>query len=215
MRRSLAAPVVLLFLFCGPALADYPPHKRPPKPHTGYKGSHPVKPKYSYAYGIDDKHAGIKLNVKERRDGKFTEGEYVTKLPDGRNQKVSYHVNGKSGFVADVKYDGVARHPVPIKKPVKPGKYLPPKVAKPPVVTYGPPVPLAKPRPLPYHPVNTRYRYGDDDDDGYVSYNSGFSKEGLSGFVPQDIYRGAPYGKGLDISPYERSTNLFQQQFYQ
>ncbi|XP_043188150.1 cuticle protein 19-like [Amphibalanus amphitrite] len=215
MRRSLAAPVVLLFLFCGPALADHPPHKRPPKPHTGYKGSHSVKPKYSYAYGIDDKHAGIKLNVKERRDGKFTEGEYVTKLPDGRNQKVSYHVNGKSGFVADVKYDGVARHPVPIKKPVKPGKYVPPKVVKPPVITYRPPVPLAKPRPLPYHPVNTRYRYGDDDDDGYVSYNNGFSKEGLSGFGPQDIYRGEPYGKGLDISPYERSTNLFQQQFYQ
>jgi len=39
-------------------------------------------------------------------------GYYHVQLPDGRHQRVDYHVDGYSGFIADVKYDGKASHPV-------------------------------------------------------------------------------------------------------
>merc|ERR1712168_1676656 len=38
-------------------------------------------------------------------------GYYHVQLPDGRHQRVDYHVDGYSGFIADVKYDGKASHP--------------------------------------------------------------------------------------------------------
>ncbi|KAK3849886.1 hypothetical protein Pcinc_043379 [Petrolisthes cinctipes] len=38
-----------------------------------------------------------------------TKGTYSVHLPDGRLQTVNYFVNGDSGFVAEVNYDGEAR----------------------------------------------------------------------------------------------------------
>ena len=187
--------MLLLAVCCGSALASYyPSPKHPSKPAAGYKGSQYGKPEYSYAYGIDDKQAGIKLDVKESRDGKRTVGEYITKLPDGRNQKVSYYVDGKSGFVADVKYDGVARHPVSDKKPVKPGKYVPPKSA---TYTGGRP----------------GGQFGYDDDNGYGSTFNSKSAQ-FPGYASQDIYSGQVYQHQSGVSPYEQSSNLFRQQFY-
>ena len=45
----------------------------------------------------------------EARNGDDTKGSYTVVLPDGRRQTVNYYVNGYSGYVADVSYDGYAK----------------------------------------------------------------------------------------------------------
>jgi hypothetical protein len=42
----------------------------------------------------------------ESRDGDYTKGKYFVQLPDGRLQTVDYYVDGYSGYVAKVSYDG-------------------------------------------------------------------------------------------------------------
>ena len=39
-------------------------------------------------------------------------GEYRVELPDGRVQIVTYHADHEHGFIADVKYEGVAHEEV-------------------------------------------------------------------------------------------------------
>ena len=45
----------------------------------------------------------------ESRYGDDTKGNYWVVLPDGRRQNVDYHVDGYSGYVADVSYDGYTK----------------------------------------------------------------------------------------------------------
>lgn len=59
---------------------------------------------YKFGYGVKDSYSGNSYGHKESRDGKSAAGSYSVVLPDGRVQKVTYHVNGDSGFVADVTY---------------------------------------------------------------------------------------------------------------
>ncbi|XP_076060303.1 uncharacterized protein LOC143036629 [Oratosquilla oratoria] len=45
------------------------------------------------------------FGVQESRDENRIQGSYFVHLPDGRIQKVTYYVDGDSGFVADVSYE--------------------------------------------------------------------------------------------------------------
>ena len=77
---------------------------------------------YQYGYAVADDYSGANFAANENRDGYATNGEYRVNLPDGRTQIVTYSVgDAYSGYVADVKYEGVAQypeyHPAPAYKP--------------------------------------------------------------------------------------------------
>ncbi|XP_076060302.1 cuticle protein 7-like [Oratosquilla oratoria] len=69
--------------------------------------------KYDFNYAVKDDDSGNDFGHQESRDGDRTEGSYYVQLPDGRLQKVTYYVDGDSGFVANVEYEGEAHYPEP------------------------------------------------------------------------------------------------------
>ncbi|XP_042886049.1 uncharacterized protein LOC122262166 [Penaeus japonicus] len=60
---------------------------------------------YSVQYAVKDDLSGNHFGHQEDRDGYRTQGIYYVQLPDDRVQKVTYYVDGKSGFVAQVTYE--------------------------------------------------------------------------------------------------------------
>ncbi|XP_063589578.1 uncharacterized protein LOC134766573 [Penaeus indicus] len=138
--------------------------------------------KYDFNYAVRDDYSGNDFGHQETRNNYNTQGSYYVLLPDGRLQKVTYTVNGDSGYVVEVSYEGEAQYPeykpAPAYKPVpvyesapayKPGlayetapTYEPAPVYEPapayePALTYKPapayePVPVNNPAPA-YEPV--------------------------------------------------------------
>merc|ERR1712168_1412254 len=108
-------------------------------PVHGY--AEPPKP-YAFEYGVHDDYSGANFEQHENSDTKLVSGNYRVALPDGRIQIVDYHadVQGYGGYVADVKYDGVA-HPPPVPVKVHPAPIHPVPVH---------PVPV---HPIPVHPA--------------------------------------------------------------
>ncbi|XP_069977399.1 uncharacterized protein [Penaeus vannamei] len=82
--------------------------------HPGYLGAPAPAPtgpaQYNYRYTVQD-NFGNDFGHQEDRNGYDTQGSYYVQLPDGRLQKVTYTVNGDSGFIANVDYVGEARYP--------------------------------------------------------------------------------------------------------
>ena len=82
------------------------------RPAPVYGEPEPISPPaYDFGYGVqgDEYHGSAQYAHNENRNGYNTAGEYRVALPDGRTQIVSYHVdNADSGYVADVRYEGVA-----------------------------------------------------------------------------------------------------------
>ncbi|XP_037793731.1 pro-resilin-like [Penaeus monodon] len=73
--------------------------------------SHVSSPgKYDFNYAVKDDYSSNDFGHQEDRDGYGTQGSYYVLLPDGRLQKVTYSVNGDSGFVAEVSYEGEAQY---------------------------------------------------------------------------------------------------------
>ncbi|XP_045106758.1 cuticle protein 21-like [Portunus trituberculatus] len=107
-------------------------------PAPSYSAPAPeAPPKYDYNYAVKDEYSGNDFGAQEARDGYDTQGSYYVQLPDGRLQKVTYTVNGDSGFVADVIYEGEAQYPQESYAPA-------------PKPSYGPaPAPSYKPAPAP------------------------------------------------------------------
>ncbi|CAL4138848.1 unnamed protein product, partial [Meganyctiphanes norvegica] len=90
-------------------LADKAPSYGPP-PQPSYAA--PEGPaKYDFNYAVKDDYSGNDFGHQEARDGTYTSGSYYVQLPDGRLQKVSYTVDGESGYIAEVSYEGEAQYP--------------------------------------------------------------------------------------------------------
>ncbi|XP_069977407.1 pro-resilin-like [Penaeus vannamei] len=98
-----------------------PYHPPPPPPTPSYAPA-----KYDFSYAVNDPASANDFGHQEARDGDHTQGSYYVLLPDGRVQRVTYSVNGDSGYVAEVTYEGEAQYPAP-------------------QVTYGPPQPSYNP----------------------------------------------------------------------
>ncbi|KAG7166356.1 Pro-resilin-like 37 [Homarus americanus] len=66
---------------------------------------------YSFDWAVNDAPSGNDFGHEETRNGDNTQGSYYVQLPDGRLQRVTYTVNGGSGYVAEVTYQGEAQYP--------------------------------------------------------------------------------------------------------
>ncbi|XP_069164037.1 cuticle protein 7-like [Procambarus clarkii] len=86
-------------------------------------------PRYDFNYAVKDDYAGNDFGHQESRDGYDTKGSYYVQLPDGRLQTVTYVVNGDSGYIAQVDYQGEAQYPAyqpaPAYKPAPAPSYQP------------------------------------------------------------------------------------------
>ncbi|KAK8383705.1 hypothetical protein O3P69_015867 [Scylla paramamosain] len=76
-----------------------------------YESDESTEAKYAFRWSVEDESTGNDFDHEEARDGDDTQGVYTVRLPDSRLQTVTYIVDGNDGYVADVKYDGVARFP--------------------------------------------------------------------------------------------------------
>merc|ERR1739836_346718 len=116
-----------------------PPAYGPPAP--AYKPApHPVEKlppqPFAYQYGVKDDYSGASYQKSETQDQYgVVGGSYTVALPDGRTQIVTYTADHEGGFIADVKYEGVAQYPPepkegyghapPAYHPAPPPKYAP------------------------------------------------------------------------------------------
>lgn len=66
---------------------------------------------YEFGYAVKDDYSGNDYKRREQSDGNQVNGEYRVQLPDGRTQIVTYYADWKTGFHADVRYEGTANYP--------------------------------------------------------------------------------------------------------
>ncbi|XP_045617776.2 cuticle protein 7-like [Procambarus clarkii] len=105
--------VIFAMMFVAAAMAA------PSLPSYGYSPALSYRPvpayegpaRYNFQWAVNDGPSGNDFGHQEARDGDNTKGSYYVQLPDGRLQTVNYFVDGDSGYVADVQYQGEARFP--------------------------------------------------------------------------------------------------------
>ncbi|KAL6440563.1 hypothetical protein ACFW04_003219 [Cataglyphis niger] len=66
---------------------------------------------YEFGYSVKDDATGNDFGRRETSDGETVRGEYRVQLPDGRTQIVTYTADWRTGFHADVRYEGTASYP--------------------------------------------------------------------------------------------------------
>ena len=68
---------------------------------------------YDFNYAVKDDYYGTDYSHNAISDGDVVKGEYRVQLPDGRLQIVKYTADWKTGFHADISYEGQASYPEP------------------------------------------------------------------------------------------------------
>nr|AWK28341.1 cuticular protein [Nilaparvata lugens] len=113
------------------ALAQY--HHAPAYHH---EEEHYAPPKYEFEYAVKDDHTYDIKSQKEARDGDHVTGVYTLLQPDGRTRIVEYSSDKKTGFIANVHYEGEAKPYAPAPKYAAAPSYAAPKYA--PAPAYAP-----------------------------------------------------------------------------
>ena len=93
-----------------PAYGAPAPYHAPAPHHAPAHYDESPKP-YAFQYGVADTYSGAQFSAQETADGKAVAGSYQVALPDGRVQTVTYTADHYTGYVADVKYEGVPVYP--------------------------------------------------------------------------------------------------------
>ncbi|XP_042890781.1 pro-resilin-like [Penaeus japonicus] len=104
------AKIFLLLAVVSAAAAQRRPYaySAPRSSEESYESS---EAKYNFNWAVSDDSSSNEFGHQEARDGDHTQGSYYVQLPDGRLQTVKYFVDGDSGYVAEVSYEGEARYP--------------------------------------------------------------------------------------------------------
>ena len=67
---------------------------------------------YNFAWAVKDEASYNDYAHQQASDDKgYVTGSYRVVLPDGRTQIVNFKADDYTGYVADVKYEGVAKYP--------------------------------------------------------------------------------------------------------
>nr|AWK28364.1 cuticular protein [Nilaparvata lugens] len=70
------------------------------------ESEHYAPARYSFQYAVQDDHTGDVKSQKESREGDSVKGYYTLVQPDGKKRIVEYSADKKTGFVANVRYEG-------------------------------------------------------------------------------------------------------------
>ncbi|XP_046637430.1 pro-resilin-like [Daphnia pulicaria] len=103
MQVALIAFSLVVFVVATP-VPSYHDYNTPSYPEYKEKEHHHALANYNFKYDAVDHYANF--GHEESRKGDFTKGSYYVDLPDGRRQHVNYYVDGHSGYVAEVTYEG-------------------------------------------------------------------------------------------------------------
>merc|ERR1712002_856033 len=112
----MAFKVAIFVAVVASAIAMPDQRYAPPAPSYRQPAVADAPAQYSFDWAVKDEYSGNDFGQTENRDGDYTQGSYYVALPDGRLQKVTYSVNGDSGFIADVSYVGEPQYPQPASK---------------------------------------------------------------------------------------------------
>ncbi|XP_055639611.1 larval cuticle protein A2B-like [Toxorhynchites rutilus septentrionalis] len=96
----------IVALACVGTIVAAPQYHHQEEEHHG-----PVQ--YDFHYDIHDDHTGDVHGRKETRHDHQTQGEYYLIDADGHKRTVTYHVDGKSGFIAQVHREPIKGHQAP------------------------------------------------------------------------------------------------------
>ncbi|XP_042875669.1 pro-resilin-like [Penaeus japonicus] len=105
--------IILVLAFAAVAAADKPSFSYgAPRvaSRESFESFESTEAKYDFNWAVKHDDSNNDFGHQEARDNDNTQGSYYVHLPDGRLQKVTYYVDGDSGYVADVSYEGQARY---------------------------------------------------------------------------------------------------------
>ncbi|XP_042858667.1 pro-resilin-like isoform X2 [Penaeus japonicus] len=100
--------LILLSLAAFAAADSFESYEYRPPHRSSEESYESGEAKYDFNWAVSDDSSSNEFGHQEARDGENTQGSYYVQLPDGRLQTVKYFVDGDSGYVAEVNYEGEA-----------------------------------------------------------------------------------------------------------